>query len=881
MQQYLGFKAEYPDLLLFFRMGDFYELFFEDARKAARLLDLTLTSRGKSDSQAIPMAGVPYHALDSYLAKLLRQGESVVICEQVGDPAVVKGPVERKVTQVVTPGTVTDESLLEEKTDNLLVCVHVLGDKHGLAALNLADGRFTLSEAQDRNTLLEELARLQPAELLLCDGSGLEQHPRIACKNVVARNPWHFDPSRAEDTIKRQYQVGELEGLGLAGLTATTAAAGALLQYVNETQSTALLHLQPVKIEQRSDSLILDAVTRRNLELEQDLRGSKANSLLAVLDTTATAMGSRLLKRWLNRPLRDHQVLRLRHDAVYQLASGSTWPDVHNSLKHINDLERILARVALKSARPRDLTQLHKSLLRLPDLKTTLASVDSPHLAGLNDQIHEFPELRKYLGEAVPETTAASIRDGGVIADGFDAELDRLRQLDRDAGSFLDELEQREREQTGIPTLKVGFNRVHGYYIEVSRVNSGAVPARYHRRQTLKSTERFISAELKDFEDKVLSARERALAREKALYEQVLERICADLAPLQTTASALCEVDVLASFAERADSLDYCRPEFTDTPGLEIRAGRHAVSERLQGKPFIANDIRLDESVRMLLITGPNMGGKSTYMRQTALITLLAHIGSFVPAEKAVLGPVDRIFTRIGAVDDISSGKSTFMAEMVETATILNNASDKSLVLIDEIGRGTSTYDGLALAWACAVYLANNIRAFTLFATHYFELTTLTEIIETVQNAHLDAIKHRNEIIFLYRVKPGATNRSYGIQVAQLAGIPRAVIDQASHQLDIMEKNSVDLLPEQPQQDLFQQPRRIAGNSKGGRPGRHHAKTGIGTVVPVDRTGAESKAPLKMPSLGFSETPLTSCSRMNGVGHPDWSSRFSKRSIQV
>ena len=806
MQQYLGFKAEYPGILLFFRMGDFYELFFDDARKAARLLDITLTSRGKSGKQVIPMAGVPYHAVDSYLAKLIRLGESVAICEQVGDPALAKGPVERKVTRLVTPGTVTDESLLEEKTDSLLVCIHSLGDEHGIAALNLADGRFTLSQTRDLNTLPDELARLQPAELLLCENGELAQNPAISCKNVTARAAWHFDVSRAEDTIRREYQVKELEGLGLSGLTAASAAAGALLQYVNETQGAALLHLQPVKVEQRSDSLILDAVTRRNLELEQDLRGNKANSLLAVLDTTATSMGSRLLRRWLNRPLRDHQTLRLRHDAVSQLAAGKTWLAVNETLKQVNDMERILARVALKSARPRDLAQLHKSLERLPALKTTLASVNSPRLDELDALILAFPALQQYLGSALQEDPPPTIREGGVIADGFDAELDQLRQLDRDAGSFLATLEEREREQTGIPTLKVGFNRVHGYYIEVSRQYSEAVPVRYHRRQTLKSTERFISAELKEFEDKALSARERALAREKALYELILERICSDLALLQTTAAALCEVDVLACFAERAEALDYCRPEFTDTPGITIRAGRHAVIERLQDSAFIANDLDLDESAKMLLITGPNMGGKSTYMRQAALITLLAHIGSFVPAEQATLGPVDRIFTRIGAVDDISSGKSTFMAEMVETASILNNATDRSLVLIDEIGRGTSTYDGLALAWACAAYLANKVRAFTLFATHYFELTALPEIMDTVQNAHLDAIKHNNEIIFLYTVKPGATNRSYGIQVAQLAGVPRAVINQANHQLDIMEQNSVGLLPDTPQQDLFQQP---------------------------------------------------------------------------
>ena len=806
MQQYLGFKADYPGILLFFRMGDFYELFYEDARKAARLLDITLTSRGKSDGEAIPMAGVPYHAVDSYLAKLIRLGEPVAICEQIGDPALAKGPVERKVTRVVTPGTVTDEILLEERTDNLLVCIHIDDIQQGIASLNLSDGRFTLSQTTSLNSLHDELERLRPAELLIREGDGLESKLGACCKNVVSRAAWHFDYDAASNVIKQQYQVSELEGLGCTALPVATSAAGALLQYVNETQSVALLHLQPIKVEYQSDSIILDAVSRRNLELEQDLSGRKANSLLGVLDTTATTMGGRLLKRWLNRPLRDQQALRLRHDAVKNLLIGKTYVAIHKSLKHINDLERILARVALKSARPRDLAQLYKSLLRLPDLKSTLATVNSPRINELNNLIHDFPELKTFLGSALLEAPAASIRDGGVIADGFDDELDQLRQLDRDAGVFLSSLEERERERTGISTLKVGFNRVHGYYIEVSRLQSESVPVEYHRRQTLKSTERFITGELKDFEDKVLSAKERALAREKILYEKILERICADLAPLQASATALCEADVLACFAERADVLDYRQPEFVDTPGFDIRAGRHAVIERLQTAPFIANDTTLNDAVRMLLITGPNMGGKSTYMRQTALITLLAHIGSFVPADKAILGPVDRIFTRIGATDDISAGKSTFMAEMVETAGILNNATDISLVLIDEIGRGTSTYDGLALAWACAAYLADNIRAFTLFATHYFELTTLAEIMDTVKNVHLDAIKYNDEIVFLHTVKPGATNRSYGIQVAQLAGIPRAVINQANHQLDVMEKNTVDLLPDVPQQDLFQQP---------------------------------------------------------------------------
>ena len=807
MQQYLGFKADYPEILLFFRMGDFYELFYEDARKAARLLDITLTSRGKSSGEAVPMAGVPFHAVDSYLAKLVRLGESVAICEQIGDPALAKGPVERKVTRIVTPGTVTDENLLEERADNFLVCVHVYGNEQGIACLNLSDGRFTLT--QTASSLHDELQCLQPAELLVREGTGLEDKLNSLCKNIVSRAAWHFDYDTAANVIKQQYQVSDLEGLGCAALPLATAAAGALLQYVNETQTAALLHLQPIKIEYQSDSIIIDAISRRNLELEQGFTGRKEHSLLGVLDKTITAMGGRLLKRWLNRPVRDQPTLRLRHDAVKNLLLDKTYLEIHKSLKHINDLERILTRVALKSARPRDLTQLHKSLTRLPDLKQALAVVNSPRINELDDLILEFPGLQAFLEKALHESPAPSIRDGGVIADGFDDELDKLRRLSSEAGVFLNELEERERERTGIATLKVGFNRVHGYYIEVSRQRGDSVPPQYHRRQTLKSTERFITEELKDFEDKVLSARERALAREKILYEEILARICEDLVPLQTTAAALCETDALACFAERADILDYHQPEFVDTPGFDIQAGRHVVIEQLQTAPFIANDTALTDDTRMLLITGPNMGGKSTYMRQTALITLLAHIGSFVPADRATLGPVDRIFTRIGSVDDISAGKSTFMAEMVETANILNNATDRSLVLIDEIGRGTSTYDGMALAWACAAHLANKVRAFTLFATHYFELTTLPEIIDTVKNVHLDAIKHKDEIVFLHAVKPGATNRSYGIQVAQLAGIPRAVINQANHQLDVIEKNTIDLVLDSPQGDLFQQPDKL------------------------------------------------------------------------
>jgi len=810
MQQYLGFKADYPDILLLFRMGDFYELFYEDARKAARLLDLTLTSRGRSAGEAIPMAGVPYHAVDSYLAKLIRLGEAVAICEQIGDPALAKGPVEREVVRVITPGTVTDDALLDEKTDNLLVCIYIDANEQGIAVLNLSDGRFVLMQTSNPGAMHNELQRLQPAELLICEDNEPENRLKAVCRNIVTRPGWDFEYATAANLIRQQYQIKTLEGLGCNDLPLAVSAAGALLKYVNETQSAALLHLQNIKVERQCDSIILDGVTRRNLELERDLSGGKDHSLLKVLDSTATAMGGRLLKRWLNRPIRDQQTLLLRHDVVAKLLQNRAYIEVRASLKQIRDLERILTRVALKTARPADLVQLHKSLLQLPGLKSTLAVIDSPRLQILNHQIADFSELQHYLEGALMEIPAATLRDGGVIADGFDDELDQLRQLSSDAGQFLNALEEREKETTGLTSLKVGFNRVHGYYIEVSRQQSRSVPNHYHRRQTLKSSERFITGELKGFEDKILSAQEKALTREKFLYEQLLERICQDLAALQISASALCEIDVLGCFAERADILDYQQPQFSDSAGFEIIAGRHAVIEQLQATPFIANDLVLNADTSMLLITGPNMGGKSTYMRQTALIVLLAHIGSFVPAEKAILGPIDCIFTRIGAADDISTGKSTFMVEMVETATILNNATECSLVLIDEIGRGTSTYDGVSLAWACAAYLANKIRAFTLFATHYFELTSLTEIIDNIKNVHLDAIEHNDEIIFLHTVKPGATNQSYGIQVAKLAGIPQSVINQANHQLDVIEKNTVDLLQEDiPQADLFQQTDKI------------------------------------------------------------------------
>jgi DNA mismatch repair protein MutS len=804
MQQYLGFKQQYPDMLLFFRMGDFYELFYEDAARAARLLDIALTTRGRSGGEPIPMAGVPYHAVDSYLAKLVQLGESVVICEQIGDPALARGPVERKVVRIITPGTVTDEALLEERRDCLLLAAHRLGERLGLAWLDLASGRFSLMEMEDQEVLEAELKRLQPAEILVSEDSPLHDGLGGGCR-VTTSAPWNFQLQACTDRLLRQYDVGSLAGFGCESMSAAVCAAGAILQYAGETQCRDLLHLQPPRAQRREDGIILDAVSRRNLELERDLSGRRDHSLLQVLDTTVTAMGGRLLGRWLQQPLRHHDVLRLRHDAVASLLLNRHYVGIRESLRGVRDMERILTRIALQSARPRDLAQLRDSLEAGPGFRDSLAHMDSPHIQALLGEIETHPELHAYLERALVEAPPVTLRDGGVIATGFDADLDELRRLSSDVNQHLLDLEKRERERTGLANLKVGYNRVHGYYIEISRVHSHDVPADYHRRQTLKATERFITDELKNFEDKVLSARDRALAREKQLYQDMLDRVCAELATLQRTAAAIAECDVLAAFAERADLLDLNRPDFCDEPGVHIEGGRHPVVEQLQNEPFIANDTLLTDQRRMLIITGPNMGGKSTYMRQTALIVILAHIGSFVPARSARLGPVDRIFTRIGAADDLAGGRSTFMVEMVETANILNNATEHSLVLMDEIGRGTGTYDGLALAWACAAHLASEVRAFTLFATHYFELTALADQLDNVRNVHLDAVEHGDRIIFMHSVKDGPASRSYGLQVAQLAGVPRTIIDSARQRLQEIEQTPpAAASPPPPQTDLFE-----------------------------------------------------------------------------
>ncbi|HET7395297.1 MAG TPA: DNA mismatch repair protein MutS [Gammaproteobacteria bacterium] len=808
MRQYLRVKAEHPDILVFYRMGDFYELFYDDARRAARLLDITLTARGQSAGQPIPMAGVPYHAAEAYLARLVRLGESVALCEQVGDPATSKGPVERKVVRIITPGTVTDEALLEERRENLLAAVHGNSERYGIAALDLGSGRFTVLEISGDEALASELERLKPAELLFNEENRLSRSI-IERAGARRRPPWHFDTVTATRLLTAQFKTHDLAGFGCENLDAAIAAAGALLQYVQETQRTALPHLTGLVTERRDDALILDAATRRNLELETNLAGRSEYTLAGVMDRTVTAMGARLLRRWLNRPLRDQALLRQRYHAIATLQEDRRYEPLREPLNGIGDLERILARVALKSARPRDLAQLRYALGELPALQTQLATLDSPLIRQRAGDIGEHPQTHALLVKAVIENPPALIRDGGVIADGYDAELDELRRISEHADQYLLDLEARERERSGIATLRVNYNRVHGYYIEVSRAQADNVPADYQRRQTLKGVERYITPELKSFEDKVLSAHERALAREKALYDALLDLLIEQLAGLQQTAAALAELDVLANLAERADALKLSAPELTDDTTLHIEAGRHLVVEQVIDTPFVPNDLKLDEQRRMLIITGPNMGGKSTYMRQTALIVILAHIGSFVPAARALIGPIDRIFTRIGASDDLAGGRSTFMVEMVESANILNNATDKSLVLMDEIGRGTSTYDGMSLAWAAASYIARELKAFTLFATHYFELTALPELVEGCANVHLDATEHEHTLVFLHAVKEGAADRSYGLQVAALAGIPKAVITEARSRLAALEaeseqnaKRQPDAAPE-PQMGLF------------------------------------------------------------------------------
>ncbi len=796
MAQYLGIKIQHPDMLVFYRMGDFYELFFDDAVKAARLLGITLTTRGQSAGEPIRMAGVPYHAAEQYLAKLLKLGESVVVCEQVGDPATSKGPVERQVTRIITPGTLTDASLMDEHRDTLLLALAHDKNTVGAAWLNLAAGRMTVAQLAE-NELPALLARLKPAECLLPDSLSIEfngPHRKLA--------PWQFDSTRAAHDLAKQFGSRDLSAFGVEDQPHAIAAAGALLDYVKQTQRSALPHLQGLSIE-RSDAFVrMDAATRRNLELTETLRGEAAPTLLSAIDATITAMGARLLRHWLHHPLRDRGRLAQRAEAIRALSEdGNLRSRLATLLKSCADLERIAGRCALRTARPRDLSAMRDTLALLPEVQALLG-LDSPALMAIKAACAPLPELHEQLARAIQPEPATVLREGGVIADGFDPELDELRALTENAGAFLLDLETRERERTGIPSLKVEYNKVHGFYIEVTHAHVEKIPDDYRRRQTLKNAERYITPELKAFEDKALSARERALAREKLLFEQVLDAIAPQVPQLLRAAAALAELDVLASQGERLATLDWVLPEYAETAGIDIEAGRHPVVEA-QVDNFIPNDTLLSPTRQMLLITGPNMGGKSTYMRQTALITLLACCGLPLPAKSAVIGPVDQIFTRIGASDDLAGGRSTFMVEMTETAAILRHATEHSLVLLDEIGRGTSTFDGLALAWATARFLLTDSHALTLFATHYFELTQLALQHRQLVNVHLDAVEHGEDLVFLHAVEDGPASQSYGIQVARLAGVPPKVIAAAKKRLKELEDAQVQ---QGPQGDLFVEP---------------------------------------------------------------------------
>jgi DNA mismatch repair protein MutS len=812
MQQYLRIKAEHPNDIVFYRMGDFYELFFDDAKKASQLLDITLTARGKTNGNPIPMCGVPYHAAEGYLAKLVKQGLSVAICEQIGDPETSKGPVERAVMRVLTPGTLTDEALLDDRSDNLLAAINHCDSQFGIATLDMSSGRFQLLQLDNSDELHAELQRLNPVELLMSDDMPsldfLEHHIGIR-----HRPPWEFDIDSAQRLLNKQFGTKDLNGFGCDHLPIGLSAAGCLLQYAKDTQRNHLPHIRSISAEHREDSVALDAASRRNLELDTNLAGGQENTLFDVLDNSATSMASRLLRRWLNRPLQDLIALEARQNTISELQDNYLYESLHGHLKQVGDMERILTRVALRSARPRDLTRLLDSLAVLPQIASELKGAEVSHLQQLAIDAKPLPHLVQLLSAAILENPPVVIRDGGVIADGYDQELDELRALNTNAGEFLLAMEEREKASTGISTLKVGYNRVHGYYIEISRAQSDQAPVEYIRRQTLKNAERFITPELKEFEDKALSAKSRALSREKHLYDELLESLNQDLAILQACAAAVAELDVLATLAERAHNLNFCMPRLQQQPGIHIEGGRHPVVEQVSAEPFVANDLRMNNERKMLVITGPNMGGKSTYMRQAALIVLLAQIGSFVPATSATIGLVDRIFTRIGSSDDLAGGRSTFMVEMTETANILHNASDRSLVLMDEVGRGTSTFDGLSLAWACAFYLAENVKAFTLFATHYFELTALPEKVAGTVNVHLDATEYNDSIVFLHSVQDGPASQSYGIQVAKLAGIPGDVINLARQELALLEAGSSGVIspPQQPhaqpsQAELFLPP---------------------------------------------------------------------------
>ena len=825
MRQYLGLKAQHPDMLLFYRMGDFYELFFEDAEKASRLLGITLTHRGSSNGQPIKMAGVPYHAAEGYLAKLAKLGEAVAICEQVGDPATSKGPVDRQVARILTPGTLTDTALLDESRDNQLLSIFQADGVIGLARLNLASGSFILSEIAV-GLLGQEIERIAPSEILLADDF---QHAAIGLTKVAKKrlSPWQFDYDSAFNTLTKQFNTYDLNGFGCASLNPAICAAGALLDYVKHTQRTTLPHINAISVEVTSAYVQLDAATRRNLEIDMTLRGEASPTLYSLLNTTQTAMGARLLRHWLHHPMQDRNLVMKRHEAVAELIQTNVHSTLSQLLKNIGDIERITARVALKTARPRDLSGLSASLQQLPLLQAQLQHAQTSLLQTLGSSLTAPNAVIQLLTTAIKVEPSVVLREGGVIADGYDAELDELRALQNNHGEFLLQYEAAEKARTGITNLKVEYNSVHGFYIEMSRTQAESAPAEYRRRQTLKNVERFITPELKAFEDKVLSANDRALAREKLLFAEVLEQLMPYITALQANAGAVASLDVLSCFAERAQTLNYVAPQFTTEAGIQIVNGRHPVVESI-AQPFIANDVVLSPYRQLLLITGPNMGGKSTFMRQTALIVLLAHCGCYVPATSAKIGEIDRIMTRIGASDDLAGGRSTFMVEMTETANILHNATDKSLVLLDEIGRGTSTFDGLSLAWAVAKQLLEKNRSYTLFATHYFELTRIVDEFKQAANVHLDAVEHGSNIVFMHKVEEGAANQSYGLQVAQLAGIPKSVVASAKRKLQQLENQSV--VAGTSQVDLF------ASNVVAPEAPMHPVVSALESITPDDLT---------------------------------------------
>ncbi|MEY4625007.1 MAG: mismatch repair protein MutS [Pseudomonadota bacterium] len=823
MQQFLGIKAEHPHSLVFFRMGDFYELFFEDAEKAAKILDITLTQRGQSAGNPIKMAGIPYHAAEQYLAKLVKSGHSVAIAEQVGDPALSKGPVERRVMRVITPGTLTDSALMSDRQDAPLLAIVPSSKKNnwGLAWLTITSGQLKLALCS-ADELAQYLARIQAVEILCPLGSEThikeilrESHGADLQLSGNSIPDWVWTPDEGKRRLMDIFQMASLQGLGVDHeeiQAPALAAAAAVLAYGANTQGLGwhgkLPHIQQCQFEEDQNYIGIDAATRRNLEITETLRGETDPTLFSLLDSCSSAMGSRLLRHWLHHPLRQQAIVIDRHQAIETLLSHPfVLDDIRAVLKQIADVERISARLALGSARPRDLSSLRDTLHALPDLAAKLAPLgtSSELLKKLSEVLASAPPVLDLLQRAIAPEPSVVIREGGVIANGYNSELDELRSLGDDCGQFLLDLETRERERTGISNLRVEFNKVHGFFIEVTNGQADKVPEDYRRRQTLKNAERYITPELKAFEDKALSAKERSFALEKQLYEALLSELQSHVTACQTTGHALAQTDVLASLAERAQTLAWTRPALNEGPGIQINAGRHPVVESQLAKrseSFAPNDVQFDNSRRMLLITGPNMGGKSTYMRQIALIVLLAYVGSYVPANQATIGSIDRIFTRIGAADDLASGRSTFMVEMTEAAAILHRATAQSLVLMDEIGRGTSTFDGLALAWAIAQQLLSKNRSWTLFATHYLELASLPSKYPQCANVHLSAVEKGHGIVFLHTVQAGHANQSYGLQVAQLAGVPQEVIKDARKHLQRLEETANQ---ESHQADLFTQ----------------------------------------------------------------------------